>query len=62
MPLKELVDLADLYATQLMWLHSTGKAEDPKYKSKALELYHLSEVIDKRQADKKDKPKSNYGK
>ena len=62
MPLRELVDLADLYATQLLWMHSTGKTEEPKYKTKALELYHISEVIDKRQAEKKVKPKTDYGK
>lgn len=62
MPLRELIDLADLYATQIQWLHSTGKTEEPKYKQKCLELYHISEIIDKRQADKKAKPKTNYGK
>lgn len=60
--MRELIDLADLYATQIQWLHSTGKTEDPKYKQKCLELYHISEIIDARQALKQQKPKNDYGK
>ena len=62
MPIGELIELANLYATQIQWLHSTGKTEEPKYKQKCLELYHISEIIDKRKEDKGKEPKVNYGK
>ena len=60
---KELVAIADQMATRLQWLHSTGKNEsDPDmYKRLALEIYHISELIDEKLRVKKLKPKKNYG-
>jgi hypothetical protein len=64
MSINELTNVANMYATKLQWLHSTGGQEtDPeRYKRVALELYHISEIIDQKEAQKKIKPKSNYGK
>ena len=60
---KELVAIADQMATRLQWLHSTGKHQsDPDmYKRLALEIYHISELIDEKLRTKKLKPKVNYG-
>lgn len=60
---KELVAIADQMATRLQWLHSTGKHEsDPDmYKRLALEVYHISELIDEKLRQKSLKPKRNYG-
>ena len=60
---KELVAIADQMATRLQWLHSTGKdKEEPEqYKRLALEIYHISELIDEKLRVKKLKPKKNYG-
>ena len=60
---KELVAIADQMATRLQWLHSTGKHQsDPDmYKRLALEIYHISELIDEKLRAKKLKPKRNYG-
>tara|TARA_R110002074_G_scaffold143386_5_gene290356 strand:+ start:291 stop:518 length:228 start_codon:yes stop_codon:yes gene_type:complete len=60
---KELVAIADQMATRLQWLHSTGKHQsDPDmYKRLALEIYHISELIDEKLRAKKLKPKVNYG-
>jgi len=60
---KELVAIADQMATRLQWLHSTGKHKsDPDmYKRLALEIYHISELIDEKLRVKKLKPKRNYG-
>ena len=60
---KELVAIADQMATRLQWLHSTGKHQsDPDmYKRLALEIYHISELIDEKIIEKKLKPKKNYG-
>lgn len=63
MSVRELENLADVYATKLTWLHSVGKdKEDPEtYKRTALELYHISEIIDDKLLNK-PKKKYNYGK
>tara|TARA_R110002074_G_scaffold108381_2_gene233905 strand:- start:725 stop:952 length:228 start_codon:yes stop_codon:yes gene_type:complete len=60
---RELVAIADQMATRLQWLHSTGKdKEEPEqYKRLALEIYHISELIDEKLRVKKLKPKKNYG-
>ena len=60
---RELVAIADQMATRLQWLHSTGKdKEEPQqYKRLALEIYHISELIDEKLRVKKLKPKKNYG-
>jgi len=56
-----LISLADELATRLQWQHSTGKDEsDPEsYKRLALELYHISEIIELKI---KNKVKNNYNK
>ena len=61
---RELELIADQMATRLQWLHSTGKdKEEPEqYKRLALEIYHVSELIDAKIIEKKLKPKKNYGK
>ena len=60
---RELEAIADQMATRLQWLHSTGKdKEEPEqYKRLALEIYHVSELIDEKLRVKKLKPKKNYG-
>ena len=60
---RELELIADQMATRLQWLHSTGKdKEEPEqYKRLALEIYHISELIDEKLRVKKLKPKNNYG-
>ena len=60
---RELELIADQMATRLQWLHSTGKdKEEPEqYKRLALEIYHISELIDEKLRVKKLKPKKNYG-
>ena len=60
---RELELIADQMATRLQWLHSTGKdKEEPEqYKRLALEIYHISELIDEKLRVKKLKPKVNYG-
>ena len=57
----QLEALANQYATKLTWLHSTGKnTEDPEaYKRTALELYHISELIEYKENNKLSK-KYNY--
>jgi len=62
--IKRLVELADLYATKLQWLHSTGKdKEDPEqYKRTALELYHVSELIENKKNSKITKKYKKYSK
>tara|TARA_R110000772_G_scaffold11117_1_gene34988 strand:+ start:312 stop:539 length:228 start_codon:yes stop_codon:yes gene_type:complete len=59
---RELVAIADQMATRLQWLHSTGKdKEEPEqYKRLALEIYHISELIDEKLRVKKLKPKRRY--
>ena len=59
---RELVLIADQMATRLQWLHSTGKdKEEPEqYKRLALEIYHVSELIDAKIIEKKLKPKRRY--
>ena len=59
---RELVAIADQMATRLQWLHSTGKdKEEPEqYKRLALEIYHVSELIDAKIIEKKLKPKRRY--
>ena len=63
MSITDLVNLANQYATRLQWLHSTGKIEEDeeKYKRIALELYHISQIIDDKELNK-PKKKYNYGK
>jgi len=60
---RELELIADQMAMRLQWLHSTGKdKEEPEqYKRLALEIYHVSELIDAKIIEKKLKPKKNYG-
>jgi len=55
--LTELNKIADQFATRLQWLHSTGKneSEPEKYKRVALELYHVSQIIDEKEALKSNK-------
>ena len=57
----QLNKLANELATRLQWLHSTGKDEsDPEsYKRLALELYHVSELIEEKI---RNKVKNNYNK
>jgi|TARA_B110000977_G_scaffold193566_1_gene268715 hypothetical protein len=57
----QLNALANELATRLQWLHSTGKDEsDPEsYKRLALELYHVSELIEEKI---RNKVKNNYNK
>tara|TARA_R110000796_G_scaffold915_6_gene3538 strand:- start:1445 stop:1672 length:228 start_codon:yes stop_codon:yes gene_type:complete len=61
---KELVAIADQMATRLQWLHSTGKhnSDPDMYKRLALEIYHISEIIDEKLRAKKLKPRVDYGK
>tara|TARA_R110000787_G_scaffold8098_2_gene27097 strand:+ start:204 stop:431 length:228 start_codon:yes stop_codon:yes gene_type:complete len=60
---RQLEIIADEMAMRLNWLHSTGKnKEEPEqYKRLALELYHVSELIDAKIIENKLKPKINYG-
>ena len=59
MSLTQLRMIADNYAERLLWLHSTGKTEEPKYLQMMKELYHISAIID----EKEDAPKvKDYGK
>ena len=60
---RQLEVIADEMAMRLQWLHSTGKnKEEPEqYKRLALEIYHISELIDEKLRVKKLKPKKNYG-
>lgn len=62
MAIGQLIDLADNYATRLLWLHSTGKTEDDKYKRMASELFHISGIIEEKEKEKALKPKQDYGK
>jgi len=57
----QLNKLANELATRLQWQHSTGKDEsDPEsYKRLALELYHVSELIEEKI---RNKVKNNYNK
>ena len=43
---KELTEIADSYALKLMSLEQQGKRDNPRFKQLALELYHISELID----------------
>jgi len=56
--------MADLYATKLQWMHSTGKnTEEPeRFKQTALELYHISEIIEEKKLNKKTKKYKKYSK
>lgn len=58
MSLTELRKIADSYAERLLWLHSVGKTEEPKYLQMAKELYHISAIIDEKEATPKVK---DYG-
>jgi bifunctional N-acetylglucosamine-1-phosphate-uridyltransferase/glucosamine-1-phosphate-acetyltransferase GlmU-like protein len=55
--LTELTKIADQFATKLQWLHSTGKneTEPDKYKRVALELYHVAQIIEEKEALKSNK-------
>ena len=57
----ELVKLADQLATKLMFLHEAGKTEEDYYARLAGELTHVANIIDWKKAEKKKKPKVNYG-
>ena len=63
MSIKDLEDLANIYATKLTWLHSTGKDEEypEKFKRTALELRHIAAIIDFKILNKPQK-KYSYGK
>ena len=63
MSITDLVNLANQYATRLQWLHSTGKAEEDieTYKRVALELYHISQIIEQKELNK-PRNKYSYGK
>ncbi len=56
--------MADLYATKLQWMHSTGKnTEEPeRFKQTALELYHISEIIELKKQSKHTKKYKKYSK
>tara|TARA_R110001606_G_scaffold227830_1_gene375913 strand:- start:112 stop:333 length:222 start_codon:yes stop_codon:yes gene_type:complete len=43
---KELTTIADSYALKLVSLEQQGKRDNPRFKQLALELYHISELID----------------
>ena len=43
---KELSEFADSYALKLMALELQCKRDNPRFKQLALELYHISELID----------------
>lgn len=58
MSLGGLRELADNYATRLLWLHSTGKTGEDRYLQMAKELYHISAIIDEKEATPKVK---DYG-
>jgi bifunctional N-acetylglucosamine-1-phosphate-uridyltransferase/glucosamine-1-phosphate-acetyltransferase GlmU-like protein len=55
--LTELNKIADQFATKLQWLHSTGKneSEPEKYKRVALELYHIAQIIEEKEALRENK-------
>ncbi len=57
MPLRALYDVADQMATKLQWLHSTGVQESnpEKYKRLCLELYHVSQIIERKEELKENK-------
>ena len=59
MSLTHLRLIADSYAERLLWLHSVGKTEEPKYLQMMKELYHVSAIIDEKEATPKFK---DYGK
>jgi len=43
---KELTEIADSYALKLVALEQQDKRDNPRFKQLALELYHISELID----------------
>lgn len=51
MSITQLERLANVYATKLQWLHSTGKhTEDPeRYMQTAGELYHIADIIEEKE-------------
>lgn len=53
----ELIKIADQMAIKLQWMHSTGKNEEnpDRYKRLALELYHISEIIEEKEQAKASK-------
>ena len=55
--LTELNKIADQFATKLQWLHSTGKneSEPDRYKRVALELYHVAQIIEEKEALRENK-------
>lgn len=55
--LTELNKIADQFATKLQWLHSTGKneSEPERYKRVALELYHVAQIIEEKEALRENK-------
>ena len=55
--LTELNKIADQFATKLQWLHSTGKneSEPDRYKRVALELYHIAQIIEEKEALRENK-------
>lgn len=59
MSIKELEELANQYATKLLWYHSTGKNKEAPdtYKRLASELLHISNIIEDKQLNK---PKNKY--
>jgi len=63
MSLPELNDVADEFATRLSWQHQVGKDQsDPEgYKRLASELYHIAQIIEQKEIEKSQKPKTNYG-
>lgn len=63
MSLSQLRRLADVYATKVQWLHSTGKhKEDPdRYMQTCGELYHVADIIEQKEKLKENK-KFNFNK
>ena len=57
MSLTQLRTLADVYATKVQWLHSTGKhTEDPeRYVQTCGELYHIADIIEEKEALRSNK-------
>ena len=57
MSLNQLRRLANIYATKVQWLHSTGKyLEDPeRYIQTCGELYHVADIIEEKEKTKVNK-------
>ena len=63
MSLNQLRRLANIYATKVQWLHSTGKHLEDKerYIQTCGELYHVADIIEEKEKLKANK-KFNFNK